>query len=710
MTTFKNYLFLRYYIAILLFLFMYSCQKDQINLSDSGNETEISDETIANSVNGIIRVKLTSNTSTGMYLKSSSLKTGVNSIDVVMNSIGATSITRTFPYAGKYEERTKKAGLDLWYDIKYDTTQTELATVYTRFSALNEVEVTEPVQRIKTEVIAKRKFDATAFNTTLKSNTTENIPFDDDYLSYQWNFNNDGELVTGSKDGSDINLYKAWEKQTGSSDVIVAVVDGGIDYDHVDLIDNMWINESENAGTTDSDDDDNGYTDDVYGYNFVDDNGSIVAHDHGTHVAGTIAARNGNGMGLCGIAGGNADAGGVKLMSCQVFKDLENGEEKSAEDFEAAIKYAADNGAVICQCSWGYDGATSLPQSMKEAIDYFIANAGYDENGDQTGPMAGGAVFFAAGNDSTSTNAYPAMYNQVIAVGACGVDYSMASYSNFGSWVDIMAPGGEGVYTDQADNEYILSTVTDNYYSWMAGTSQACPHVSGVAALIVSEYGGTGFTPSDLKEKLYQGAIDLDGYNSDYEGMMGVGLVNAAAALKDADSNTLPTVTSIDDYYIGDPDASYTVALDDYFSDEDGDILNYSLDYDTAMIKASVSSQTLTLTPKSNGLSTITITARDYLNEEVSTSFNVMIRDDNEAIDIYPNPVTDLVYFRMGENVDLTLKVEIYNDNGVLKDIKNTDISTFSPGSINLSDLSSGQYTLKITYNNEELVRNIIKL
>ncbi len=702
-------------MTIMFALALFSCQEDEISTTATDDKTEITEETIANSIKGTVRIKLTSDVvdELSVSLKSGNLQTSVSNIDSVMDKIGATSFKRTFPYSGKYEQRTKAAGLDLWYDVEYDTLSTELATVLKKFNALSEVNTTESIRKIKNDAIAQRKFNASSYIASLKSSRSDDYPYDDTYLSYQWHYNNTGS-ITDSEEGSDINLFNAWDMQTGSEDVIVAVVDGGIDYDHPDIADNMWVNESESSDN--SDDDNNGYTDDIYGYNFVENSGTIVAHDHGTHVAGTIGARNGNSTGVCGIAGGDANNVGVKLMSCQVFEPNTsdpNGDDLSAEDFEAAIKYGADNGAVICQCSWGYDGATYLPESMKEAIDYFIEYAGYDEDGNQTGPMAGGIVIFAAGNDATSTDAYPAMYDQVVAVGACGADYTLASYSNYGSWIDIMAPGGEDAWTSNTDNEYVLSTCaasSEGNYAWMVGTSQACPQVSGVAALIISEYGGEGFTPDDLKAKLYHGATDLDGYNSGYENMMGVGLINAAAALKDDDTNTTPTVTAIDDLYMGNPDSTYTIELDDYFSDEDGDELSYTLDYSSSMVTASVAGQTLNLTPASYGLSTITITGSDYLDAEVSTSFQIMMRNDSTMIDVYPNPVTDVVNLRMGEDVDGTLNVKVYNSNGVVKDIQNVSISTFSPASMDLSGLSSGSYVLKMTYENQECKKDIIKL
>lgn len=152
---------------------------------------------------------------------------------------------------------------------------------------------------------------------------------------------------------------EAWKKCTGDPSIIVAVLDEGVMNTHPDLAGNIWVNEGEEL-YADTDADGNGYKDDKYGYNFVSNTGIISwteASDtgHGTHVAGTIAAMNGNGIGVCGIAGGDgSENSGVKLMSCQVF----SGDAGVTLDAEArAIKYAADNGAVILQCSWGYNSS-----------------------------------------------------------------------------------------------------------------------------------------------------------------------------------------------------------------------------------------------------------------------------------------------------------------------------------------------------------------
>ena len=214
-------------------------------------------------------------------------------------------------------------------------------------------------------------------------------------------------------------------------------------------------------------------------------------------------------IGLAGIAGGDYAAGkkGVTLMSAQVFQG-----NSSAPRFQNAIVWGADNGAVISQNSWGNsydfndDGSLSayekeyalsdrITPSMADAIDYFIKYAGCDKDGNQRpgSPMKGGLVVFAAGNHGIS-NGVPAAYGPVIAVGSTGADGSLSSFSNYGEWVDICAPG-ESIYS-----------CTVSGYDRMQGTSMACPHVSGALALLLSQFGGEGFTNEDLKYMLLQGA------------------------------------------------------------------------------------------------------------------------------------------------------------------------------------------------------------
>ena len=396
----------------------------------------------------------------GMVMTKSS---GLNTLTTSLN---VSAMERVFPYAGEYEERTRAAGLHKWYRLTFDT-EIPVTRASQDLSQFPGIEAVEPVRNIKSTAI-----------------------FNDPKFSQQWHYYNDGKLTSTHEAGADINVVPVWENYTtGDPEVIVSIVDGGIDYEHEDLKDNY-----------------------VGGYNFVSNTTRIVAHDHGTHVAGTVAAVNNNGIGVAGVAGGDKKNGtkGVGLLSCQIFQPNPNDPSKDlGGDGASAIKWGADNGAVISQNSWGYtyetdaeQAAATIPGHLKAAIDYFIANAGMDASGkNQVGPMKGGVVIFAAGNDGREHDPI-GKYDPVICVGSIGPDFTRAYYSNYGDWVDIAAPGGNSQY-NQGE---VLSTIPGNKYGFMQGTSMACPHVSGVAALVVSHFKGQGFTNTTLREKLIKGA------------------------------------------------------------------------------------------------------------------------------------------------------------------------------------------------------------
>ena len=387
----------------------------------------------------------------------------------ITSDLGITSLTRLYPDAGEWEPRHRAAGLHKWYRISYNPLMS-LTKASSSLSCLDGIVYVEPARRIK----------------------SCGAVFNDPELSKQWHYDNSG---TGSYNAlADINVVPVWGNFTaGSSDVTVAVVDGGVDLSHPDL-DGVVIE----GGPEGSKNFVTGYT----GY-------SISATTHGTHVAGTIAAVNNNGLGVCGIAGGRDGKGGVKILSCQIFSDKTDSDGNSLQgDSYNAMVWGADHGAVISQNSWGYvyDTAAEAKQgsvgSMKAAIDYFVKYAGCDSEGNQlaSSPMKGGVVIFAAGNEAWP-DAWPAEYEGVIAVGAINATLSRSSYSNYGDWVDICAPGG-----DYGVDPMVLSTLPDGKYGYLQGTSMACPHVSGVAALLVSHFGGPGFTNEMLTEKLLGGA------------------------------------------------------------------------------------------------------------------------------------------------------------------------------------------------------------
>ena len=432
------------------------------------------------------------------------------------------SLTRLFPDAGEYEERTRRAGLHKWYIVELpEAVSVEEAELI--FASASEVEAAE--FSLKATLVD----DGPSLEYPVPfaaPSPVATLPFDDPQLGQQWHYINDGSKA-GMVAGCDVDVLSVWENYTpGASDVIVSVVDGGIDYNHPDLAANMWTDPSSG----------------MHGRDFISGT-TIDPHNHGTHVAGTIGAVNNNGIGVCGLAGGDYRRGvpGVSLMSCQIFST--NPAKKGlGANTPYAIKWSADNGAVISQNSWGYDydynddgeitgneledlKNSTIPDSLKEAIDYFIKYAGCDNQGNQKpdSPMKGGVVIFAAGNDHVPyTN--PADYEPIIAVTSVGADYARAYYSCYGDWADIIAPGG-----DYTKGFQVMSTLPEGKYGLMQGTSMACPHVSGVAALIISNLGGQGFTNDRLKELLLTTTNDeVLAYNT-YP--MGAGMVSATNAI-----------------------------------------------------------------------------------------------------------------------------------------------------------------------------------
>lgn len=381
---------------------------------------------------------------------------------------GVVSIERVFHEDARYTERHHKYGLHKWYRIVYDKSasyQTKAADIRRALSSVPGIELVEE---------------------DIKIQSYSMVP-DDPYYSNQWGLK--------QNNGVDINVESVWHQGiVGDPRVVVVVTDTGIDLEHEDLKDNCIP--ARKGGS----------------YNLADLNYNIVPSSHGTHVAGIIAGMRNNGTGVAGIAGGDAQAGkpGARILSAVMFGESESQNTTAGAD---GIVYGADNGALISQNSWGpkydtnddgvidaeeleYAKNISIPSYLKSAVDYFIEYAGCDADGNQKidSPMKGGVVIFAAGNDNLAFGTY-AQYPPVISVAAISQDGSKASFSNYGSWVDICAPGTR-----------ILSSIEGNAYAYLDGTSMACPMVSGVAALVVEARGGMGFTSEMLSECLIKGA------------------------------------------------------------------------------------------------------------------------------------------------------------------------------------------------------------
>ena len=483
----------------------------------------------SNFVEGVVRVKLQREIADRMIaaklplsVKGTSKKyvqTGVTPLDRVNQKVKAVSMTRVFPYAGKNEAKHKAFGLDLWYDVHYEASGMKLAQARNLFRSAEGVSYAQRIPLYK-PIGGERFLEVSPAAVAKAAKAASTMPFNDPLLNEQWHYNNDGHIA-GTKVGADANVFKAWETGvTGSKDVVVAIIDGGFQVDHPDLKDNVWINTAELNGKPGVDDDGDGYVDDIYGYNFVINSSDINAHSHGTHVAGTVGATNNNGIGVCGVAGGSDGKGGVKMMVCQVFDSRASS--SAVADFGAAIVYAADRGASIAQCSWGASVAGDEDKSVTEAVNYFTKNGGGDK-------MNGGLCIFAAGNNGEEGDYYPGCLDKVVAVGSMAPDGSVAYYSNRGKWVDVTAPGG---LEDNGQQYGVLSTLPNSTYGYNEGTSMACPHVSGIAALILSKYGNKQFSNETLRTLLTTSVNDLYTQNPEYEGLMGSGYIDAYKALQ----------------------------------------------------------------------------------------------------------------------------------------------------------------------------------
>lgn len=442
-------------------------------------------------------------------------RSGIPSTDEILDILGAYHFERVFPVDERNEERTREAGLHLWYLVRFDE-NVNLQEAVDRLSKLGEISKLQCNRVLHKQFTNKYPIkEGKMNNQAMRGRSVAGFPFDDPGLPFQWGYINRGSYSFEKEwaraiAGSDVNCKDAWEKCTGDPSIIVAVMDEGVMWNHPDLEPNMWVNEDETYASK-SDNDNNGYSGDRYGYNFATDRGYIATTGtndtgHGTHVAGTIAAVNGNGIGVCGVAGGNWASGqaGVKIMSCQIFDDMY----ASTVAMEAkAVKYAADNGAVVLQCSWGYNSALanelmgftpgpgseeewiSMYPLEKEAFDYFINNAG-----SPNGVIDGGIVIFASGNEYSAMPAYPGAYSKFLCVSAIAADFTPSTYTNYGEDVDLTAPGGDSEYYGTPGEEgdeggMIYSTWVKEgqpTYGFYDGTSMSCPHVSGVAALGLS--------------------------------------------------------------------------------------------------------------------------------------------------------------------------------------------------------------------------------
>lgn len=482
-------------------------------------------------------------------------------------------------------------------------------------------------------------------------------PNDTYYDPYQWYHNQAND--------DDIDSPEGWDVQTGNDNIILAILDSGVRYYHGDLggvnasptnpegaRGNMWTNTAELNGVTGVDDDGNGYVDDWIGYDFIEttsgcwdgedcgtqDNDPRDFNGHGTHCAGIVGMLTNDGFGMAGVAGGwgngsRAEYGnGVNVMACRIgFSYRYLGQEVGVVYMDAAAEafyYAANNGARVASCSWG----SSNSGGIAAAADYFIAN--------------GGLIFTAAGNDGSQTPSYLASRDDVISVAATDQNDAAASFTTYGTWVDISAPG-VGIYSTYHDH----TDPNVDYWAALDGTSMACPMAAAVGAMIWSQ--NPTWTNAEVEAQLYASAENIDAeLTSTYLGKMGAGRIN----LYDAVNTGTPTAPVAN--FTGTP-TSGTEPLTVNFTDQStGTIDTWSWTFGDG---GSSTAQNPSYTYNTTGTYTVSLTVTGPGGSDTYTATNYITVSPCAA------PVADFSGSPTSGDYDLTVNF--------------TDLSTNSPNS-----------------------------
>ena len=419
----------------------------------------------------------------------------------------------------------------------------------------------------------------------------------DQFIGLQWGVNNTGQSIrgiTGVAD-ADIDGFEAWDTRTSAASIIVAVLDSGVQWSHPDLDGNIWSNADEIPGNG-IDDDNNGFVDDVRGWDFFDnDNNPDDPDGHGTHCAGTIGAEGNNGIGVAGVAWD------VQIMPLRFIGPFGG----STSDAIAALNYAVANGAQISNNSWGGGGFST---ALRDAI----SDAG----------AAGHLFVAAAGNNGVNTDSsahYPSSYtnDNIISVAAIDNRDARASFSNFGaSSVDLGAPGVD-----------IASTYSGSSYVWSSGTSMAAPHVSGAAAVLWAA--NPTWTYTQVRDRLFATVRPTSAMNNI---TATGGVLNLQAALGsgggDPPANTPPSVTIASPSSGSTFNAGASVTFSGGATDAEDGNLSGSVVWTSSLNGQIGTGASFSISTLSIGTHTITASVTDSGNLSNAATVSVTIQDN----------------------------------------------------------------------------------
>lgn len=408
---------------------------------------------------------------------SSPAKFGVPALDNIAHSLGITKIERLFKNLDKPSES--------W--------RTDLSGIYTLYFP-PEADVFRVIEVFK---------------------NCEFTVYAEPYYIRKFYFTPNDPSISQQYALTNIQAYLAWDYCQGDPDVVVCIDDTGIDIDHPDLVNNLWVNPGEDLNgngivdpgeTNGVDDDQNGHVDDFWGWDFVgNDNNpnddAFILGGHGTHCSGIASAVTNNGVGIAGTGFS------ASIMTARVGYSI-----LVLYPFEG-VEYAIENNADVISMSWGGGGYSQTEQDM-----FNYANE------------LGITCVAAAGNDGSSSPGYPASYNNVISVAATDQQDLKASFSNYGSTIDVSAPGVS-----------IYSTYLNGNYQNMDGTSMACPMAAGLATLIKAAY--PDLQADCIEMVMKYSADNIDAINPGYEGALGSGRINANKAMNMLHSQAAITLT-----------------------------------------------------------------------------------------------------------------------------------------------------------------------